>query len=208
MSLLDKLFLLLPPAVLFLAHTFMADNLGIRYIIPALPFAYLLAGVALDELIASGTRWKRALAAVLCLWVLVAAIGIYPDHLSYFNESACLLQNPGRTGRDGGSRCGPMWLDDSNVDWGEGLKQLRAWMNQHGPTRTMRFAYFGSFPPAVYGLGYEAIDVPQLIPEPTPGLYVVSAHVLARATAMGAGWLRRTTPTAIVGHCLYIYDIK
>ena len=42
LELIDKLFLLLPPAALFVAHTFMADNLGFRYVIPVLPFGYLL----------------------------------------------------------------------------------------------------------------------------------------------------------------------
>ena len=210
---LTKLFLLLPAVVLFLAHTFLADNLGIRYIIPVLPFGYLLGGVALSRLIGSGIVWKRALAGVLCLWLVVAAIGIYPDHLSYFNESACLLRNPSQIGLDGGSRCGPLWLDDSNVDWGAGLKQLRAWMNRHALNRKIRFAYFGSFPPEAYGLAYEMIDIPKLMPEPTPGLYVVSAHVLARALALGrtqynggGAWLLR--PTAIVGRCLYVYEVK
>src|SRR5262249_9205015 len=115
-ELLDKLFLLVPPVALFVAHTFMADNLGVRYIIPVFPFAYLLGGVALAELIGSGLVWKRAVAGVLCAWLIVAAIGIHPDQLSYFNEAACLLDEPGKIGLDGGSRCGPAWLDDSNVD--------------------------------------------------------------------------------------------
>jgi len=38
LELLDKAFLLLPPAALFAAHTLMADDLGIRYIIPVMPF--------------------------------------------------------------------------------------------------------------------------------------------------------------------------
>jgi hypothetical protein len=146
--------------------------------------------------------------------MIVAAVGIYPDHLSYFNESACLLRNPAQIGLDGGTRCGPQWLDDSNVDWGEGLKQLRTWMNQHALNRKIRFAYFGSFPPDAYGIAYERLDLPQLMPEPTPGLYVVSTHMLARAVAAakmagngGAAWLLRE-PAAIVGHCLYVYDVR
>src|ERR1035441_10157713 len=39
---LTKWFLLLTPLVFLGAVTFLADDLGIRYIIPALPFAYLL----------------------------------------------------------------------------------------------------------------------------------------------------------------------
>ena len=211
---LDKLFLLLPPAVLFLAHTFLADNLGIRYIIPAMPFGYLVGGFALAALVQSGVMWKRALAGALCVWMAVAAIGIFPDHLSYFNESACLLEQPRLVGLDGGTRCGPLWLDDSNVDWGEGLKQLRDWTNRHALNRKFRFAYFGSFPPNAYGLNYEPIGIPQLLAEPKPGLYVVSSHMLARTLAVGAtengggAWLKRVAPAAIVGHCLYVYDIK
>jgi hypothetical protein len=49
---------------------------------------------------------------------------------------------------------------------------------------------------------------------PAPGLYVFSAHLVARVPVLAeklgseAGqWLRRTPPTAIVGHSLYVYDI-
>ncbi|HEV3333264.1 MAG TPA: glycosyltransferase family 39 protein [Bryobacteraceae bacterium] len=214
-SLLDKLFLLVPPAVLFAAHSLLADALGIRYIIPAMVFTYLIGGVGIATLLGSTARWKRVAAGVLCAWLLVAAVGIYPDHLSYFNEAACLMKDPAKIGLDGGSKCGPRWLDDSNVDWGEGLKQLRAWWNQHAQGRPLRLAYFGSFPPEAYGIVYEKIDVPQLMAAPTPGLYAVSAHLVARIPPLsekyrdGAGaWLRRTLPVAIVGHCMYIYDIK
>ena len=214
-SLLDKLFLLAPPAVLFAAHSLLADPLGIRYIIPVLAFAYLIGGVGLAELIGSGTLWKRVAAGVLCVWLAVAAVGIYPDHLSYFNEAACLMKDPAKIGLDGGSRCGPLWLDDSNVDWGEGLKQLRTWWNEHAKGRTIQLAYFGSFPPEAYGLVHEKIEIRQLLRPPAPGLYAVSAHLVARVPPLsekygdGAGaWLRRIPPTAVVGHCLYIYDIK
>jgi hypothetical protein len=198
--------------VLFAAHTFLADSLGIRYIIPVFPFAYLLGGVGLAELVRD-VVWKRALAGFLCVWLIVAAIGIYPDHLSYFNEAACLLDRPGNIGLDGGSRCGTAWLDDSNVDWGEGLKQLRHWSVQNANGRTMKLAYFGSFPPEYYGLRQEPIDLRNLlVATPPPGLYVISAHMLVRtliSAENGADeWLRRMAPTAIVGHCLYVYDIK
>ena len=56
---LVKLFLLVTPVVFFLAVTFMADDLGIRYIIPTLPFAYLLGGLALAELCEKKLVWGR-----------------------------------------------------------------------------------------------------------------------------------------------------
>jgi hypothetical protein len=206
---LAKLFLTLPPAVLFAVHMLWADNLGVRYLLPVLPFAYLIGGVGAAWLLHEVPRWGRPVAAVLALWTAVTAAAIYPDHLAYFNEAACLLDSPRLLGLDGGTRCGPAWLDDSNVDWGQGLKQLKAWADRNAPGRTIRLGYFGSFPPAAYGLAQEPVTIEQLQHEPTPGLYAISAHLVARAPALspGGSWLRRTPPTAIAGHAFYIYDI-
>jgi len=209
-----KLFLLLTPAVFFLATTFLADDLGFRYMIPTLPFAYLLGGLALARLFERRQVWARCVAAALCLWLAVEAVGIYPDHLSYFNESACLLESPGRIGWDGGSRCGPLWLDDSNVDWGQGLKQLRTWVDLHAKGRPLYLTYFGIYPPENYGLEYQKADQGTLLSDPAPGLYAVSAYWVARLPAMGAtlapgagAWLRRP-PAAVVGHAFYIYELR
>jgi hypothetical protein len=213
-SVLAKFFLLLPPAVLFAAHTIWADNMGIRYMIPELPFAYLIGGLGAAWLIQNRSWWTRPLAAVLAVWTVVAAIGIYPDHLAYFNEAACLPGNLDRIGIDGGARCGPLWLDDSNVDWGQGLKQLKVWLDHHAAGRNIRLAYFGTILPQAYGVACERIAPEELMEAPKPGLYVVSAHFVARVPALGARlkpgageWLRRTPPVAIVGHSLYVYDI-
>jgi len=213
-AVLKKLFLLLPPAVLFAGYTLAADGAGIRYIVPCLPFAFLAGGVGLEALVRNRSLGGRWVAAALCAWIVGAAAGIYPDNLSYFNETACLLQEPGQIGLDGGTRCGPLWLDESNVDWGQGLKQLKAWTDQHSGGRTIHLGYHGSFPPEGYGVTEQPIGMPDLAANRAPGLYVFSAHLVARVPALAeklgsdAGqWLRRTPPTAIVGHSLYVYDI-
>ena len=196
-----KLFLLLPPAVLFAAHTVFADNLGMRYIIPVLPFAYLVGGAGAAWLVRQG-MWGRAATAGLGLWMVTAAAGVYPDHLSYFNEAACLTKNPSAVGLDGGTRCGPLWLDDSNVDWGQSLKQVKEWVDRNARGERVHLAYFGSFPPAGYGLDAVPIRPEQLAQDPEAGIYVVSAHFVARTPA---AWLR--TPTEIIGHAMYVYRI-
>lgn len=118
-SSLGKWFLLLPPAFLSVVHY----ALGRRH---CDPLSY-----ACPALRASVRRHRsrnapdydsevgRGLAVALGLGLIVAAAGIYPDDLSYMNESACLLTDAKRVGFDGGSKCG-YWLDDSNVDWGAG----------------------------------------------------------------------------------------
>jgi hypothetical protein len=212
---LTRLFLLLPPLVFLAAMTIFADDMGVRYLIPALPFAYLLGGIGLAALFAKRLVWGRYVAVALCAWVAIEAAGIYPDHLSYFNEMACLLEKPGQIGWDGGSRCGPLWLDDSNVDWGQGVKQLRSWMALHGNGRKLRLAYFGSYPAEGSGLRFEKVDTDSLMADPSPGLYAVSAHIVAHLpaewaeTTPGAGsWMRRIAPVDIVGHAFYIYDVR
>jgi hypothetical protein len=197
-----KLFLLLPPAVLFAAHTVFADNLGMRYIIPVLPFACLVGGAGAAWLIRQGT-WGRAVAAALGLWIVAAALGVYPDHLSYFNEAACLTKKPAAIGLDGGTRCGPLWLDDSNVDWGQSLRQVKDWVDHNANGQRVHLAYFGSLAPSAYGLNAEPISPEQLARDPEAGIYLVSAHFVARAQA---AWLR--TPTEIIGHAMYVYRVK
>ncbi|MEO8372056.1 MAG: glycosyltransferase family 39 protein [Candidatus Solibacter sp.] len=194
-----KWFLLLAPVVLFAAHTALADNLGLRYIIPVLPFAYLTGGAGAAWLLERGT-WGRTVVAVLGAWLAVAAFGVYPDHLSYFNEAACIATTPGAIGLDGGTRCGPQWLDDSNVDWGQSLKQVQAWIDGNAKGAPVHFAYFGSFPPADYGVKAEPLDPATLSQSPPPGLYLVSAHFVARTPAE---WLRH--PDAVIGHAIYVY---
>jgi hypothetical protein len=216
LALVEKLFLLLPPAALFAAYSISADDMGFRYLIPTLPFACLLGGIGLAALIREKIVWKRGLAAVLSLWIVVAAAGIFPDGLSYFNEAACLPGNAGLIGLDGGSRCGPLWLDDSNIDWGQGLKQLQTWLGRHALGQAFHLVYFGFFPPEAYGIPHDAIVGPEFLQGgPKPGMTIVSAHWVARAPALfdkvlpGSGdWLRKTPPNHIVGHTFYVYDTR
>jgi hypothetical protein len=207
-SALGRLFLLLPTLAIFIVHAGWADDLGIRYIIPALPFTFLIGGVGAAWLLRDCAKWGRVLAVILGAWLVAGACGTWPDQISYFNEMACLGGNERQIGLDGGSRCGPLWLDDSNVDWGQGLKQLREWMERHAPGREVNLAYFGTVNPDAYGVAHATIEYSDLMHEPAPGLYAVSSHYVARAPAAGSDWLRRTRPIAVVGHAFYIYDIE
>jgi hypothetical protein len=195
-------FILLPALTFFVIHSLWADNFGVRYVIPALPFLYLAGGAALAWLFSTTASWARVAAVALSAWVVAAAAGIYPDHLSYLNESACVLADPSRLGFDGGSRCGPMWLDDSNVDWGQGMKQLKSWLDVNANGRPVHIMFHASVPPETYGIQYTP-------PPPSPtgahDLYVLSAHYVARM-ALTEERVRTARPIAIVGHAFYIYE--
>jgi hypothetical protein len=124
------------------------------------------------------------------------------------NESACLLTDAKRVGFDGGSKCGCYWLDDSKVDWGGGLIQLKRWMEGNAAGRVVKIANPFWFPPSAYGIGAEREEIPEQ-GGPVPGLHAVSATLVARIPAYpgASDWLRKVAPVAVVGHELYIYDI-
>jgi hypothetical protein len=212
LTILHRLFLVAPPVVLFIGYTAGAADLGIRYIIPILPFAFLLGGLALATLMHSPGLWRRGVAAALSAWLVMAAVGIWPDGMSYFNELAC-FDTPARIGLDGGSQCGTRWLDDSNVDWGQGLMQLKTWLAQHAAGRAVHVSTFGGFPPQAYGIVGDSFQADDIASRPSTGLYVMTAHFVARLPATGDAkgngawaWLRETAPSAVVGHAMYVYD--
>ena len=206
-SRLGKLFLVLPPVAWFIGHTFLADDLGIRYILAVFPFVHLVGGLGIATLWGMKAKWGRYLAGALCAWLVLADAGVYPDHLSYLNETACLFENPSDIGLDGGTRCGPFWLDDSNVDWGQGLKQLRTWLDHNAQGRKIRILSTFGFPPEIYKIPTEE-STGRDYTVPSTGLYAVSAHLVARLRASpNPTWLKTTKPKTIVGHAFYIYDL-
>jgi hypothetical protein len=131
--------------VLFLAAvpiatmSFMTDiNLGLRYVLPALPFLFLFAGTV----VAVGRpRWRRALAAAALAWNGTSLVRIHPHELEYFNETV------------GGPSNGRFHLIDSNLDWGQGLRGLSRWLESNPDWKeSVRLAYFGSVPPEFEGI--------------------------------------------------------
>jgi hypothetical protein len=68
--------------------------------------------------------------ALMC-WIGVEAARIFPDHLSYMNQIA--------------SRHPHWWyLSDSNVEWGEDIPALAAYLRARGETR-VRANFLGDF---------------------------------------------------------------
>ncbi len=114
-------------------------NLGLRYALPAFPFLFLLAGTAASDL-TSSSRWKRIACWAAVAWNLVAIARIHPHELAYFNELA------------GGPARGRFHLVDSNLDWGQDLNRLAAWVHRHPEWQNVRIAYWGPTPPELVGL--------------------------------------------------------
>ncbi len=110
-------------ASLFFAALFMLITttskiaLGIRYILPVYPFLYAAIPIALANVI--DDRRKRIAVGALLAWHCVSSVIAWPSYLSYFNE---LIGSPRNADR---------FLIDSNLDWGQDLRRLRIWCDEH-----------------------------------------------------------------------------
>lgn len=140
----DALLLWLP-VVVYAAFTLTRGlQIGHRHLLPVYPFLFVAAGEALAGL----WSWRRpiglAAAFVLGAWYAGGTLRQHPHHLAYFNEIA------------GGPANGWRVLADSNLDWGQDLKRLAAWMRANAVSRA-KLSYFGSADPSYYGIAADAL---------------------------------------------------
>jgi hypothetical protein len=126
------------PVCLFLLLTAIQDvNIGLRYILPVYPFIFLLV----SGLFTIKHNVMKYAIAVICAWYAIISFRIHPDYLAYFNE---LAGGPGN-----GHKC----LVDSNLDWGQDLPALRAYMEENRIDK-VNLSYFGCTNPKYYGINY------------------------------------------------------
>jgi len=131
--------LVLPALIYFGLAVFSRFNIGIRHVLPVYPFLFVLLGGGAALLWQSRARAVQIGLFGLALWYAGASAAVYPHYLSYFNEFA------------GGAKNGHKILLDSNLDWGQDLKELKRWMDNAG-VRTIQLLYFGVGYPQYYGI--------------------------------------------------------
>jgi tetratricopeptide (TPR) repeat protein len=136
------IFLLVPVTVYFSLAVWSRMNIGLRHVLPIYPFLFVFAGGTAAKLWQSQSKVLRGAPLVAGIWLALSTLIAWPNYLSFFNELI------------GGSRNGYKVLLDSNVDWGQDLKGLKRWMDDHGVPR-VQFLYFGIYNAAVpryYGI--------------------------------------------------------
>lgn len=199
-----QLFLLLPFATLLLIGNLSGMQLGLRYILPVMPFLILFAGQAARWL---NGRQYRFRSVVVTLFVALAFLPLrhHPHHLAFFNLLA------------GGPEKGMSHLLDSNIDWGQDLRLLKEYIEEH-KIRQLGLAYFGTVPPDSLGIEYEA--PPAAVP--APGWYAVSVNfVMGRPHTIRMpkgvfrpvgfdefGYFRFFKPHARIGYSINVYRLS
>ncbi len=146
-------------------------NIGIRHLMPTIPFIFLLAAIAwrswitkislphgdalsLDNMMDSFVATARSIAAaamkyiflvLLLCWLMLETLFAAPYFLSYFNELS------------GGIWGGYHYVTDSNYDWGQDMLRLQSFVSSHPEIDKIAVDYFGGSN-AKYYLGSKEVD--------------------------------------------------
>ncbi|MBM3795147.1 MAG: hypothetical protein FJW31_14000 [Acidobacteria bacterium] len=195
------------PGLLYLLLASLSNlQLGVRLVLPALPFFFLFAG----QWPKLTSRWRAAaLAPVLLLgWMAWRAAATYPHYLSFFNSWI------------GGPENGLQVLSDSNIDWGQDIPRLARYVEEQNIPH-IRLAYFGTDNPYAYltDARLETIAPPwnEALAQgerflPQPGYYAVSATLLtgqyfAPKYRDYYEAFREMKPVAKAGYSIFIYRV-
>lgn len=135
-------------------------NIGVRHILPTIPLFYILAAssfkkwfslkpiplpISFSEKFSNVMRkifnfgTKTFILSSLIIWLIAGTSIVSPYFLSSFNDFA------------GGKFNGYEYATDSNFDWGQDLKRLKAWTDLNlEPTEKIAVDYFGGGNPKYY----------------------------------------------------------
>jgi hypothetical protein len=199
----DAAFLVVPPAILLGVAMMAHLDIGLRHILPIYPFALLIAGVTLDEI---RTKWRPLFLLVPVVFASVELATVYPHCLAFFNQII------------GGPRNGDLVLLDSNIDWGQDLKPLKRWMDEHHVDH-INLSYFGNADPVYYGIhctylpGSPSFAASRIAYPQLPGYVAVSVQNLY-GTLRDApapefyGPLQALKPAAVIGYSIHVYRVE
>jgi hypothetical protein len=205
----NEAFIVVPIAIYLAASMTNTYHVGIRHLLPLYPLLVLI-GAAASMVLVRGRAGRLALGGLTAFWVVVMA-DVYPHTLTFFNRFV------------GGPANGHKYLADSNIDWGQGLKLLKQWMDRHSVAH-IGLAYFGTADPTYHGIDYTQLpaatpgmDLPSIARMWTsprlPGYVAVSATVLT-GVYLDPQWqlfyrgLRGMEPAAVIGNSIFVYWLE
>lgn len=169
-------------------------NIGLRYILPAFPFLFMLCGRIISS---SLTRKQIVVLNCLLIWLIGSTLYICPQYLAYYNELI------------GGPSNGYKYLLDSNTDWGQDFIRLKEYMTQH-QLEKIWFTPSGPVDPKAYGIDFK--EIPK---EPVSGIVALSVDVDPYRGFPGPDptkreryhWLNQYPPIARVGYSIFVYNV-
>ena len=190
----------------FLAALTAKVQIGIRHLLPMMPFFVLASGWGLSRLWARG-RAGVAACALLCVWAAASVLNARPFLLAYFNEAV-----------GGPSTAGIGWRTRTST----GAKTSRPWPATWRPKEAppIYLSYFGTADPAAYGLHYvpvafsanvertgDAVD-PSLSGRVLFAVSATNLQCVYFADKTLFDWLKTRAPLKAPGGSIFLYDLS
>lgn len=203
----DELVLWLPVGIYAAVAVARALNIGHRHLLPIYPFLFVAAGRAAAWAFPSSPprpRGPALLVSALCGWHAVSTALVHPHYLAYVNELG------------GGPANGYRLFADSSLDWGQDLKNLKAYLVRRGIPQ-VKLSYFGTADPAYYAIPGELLPS-HTLPPPRETTRVIKPGELLAVSATNLqgvylppedqplmARLRQQEPIDNVGYSILIY---
>lgn len=128
----EAIVLIVPATVLFVIASTSDIGIGFRHLLPIFPLLYILVAGCVAHLVRQHRKLVYALPIIL-LWQVGSSELSRPGLIAYANEA---WGGPSKT---------HLYLTDSNSDWGQQLRYVKAYLDQH-PNEPCYFAYFEQGP--------------------------------------------------------------
>lgn len=190
-------------------------NNTFRYLFPSYAFFILGAsGIASDRIrnheLGIREKWKNSpqtffIISCFC-YLSITSLFSFPYDLSYTNELTGIPPQ------------GHKYLSDSEIDWGQDLKRLAAWLREHNlQNETITLSYLGTADPAWYGIRYKPLLFSDL--DALQGILAISVGNLTlgdwQVTSIKEytegrisaplDELRKRKPDAVIGKSIFVF---
>lgn len=184
---------ILVSAIIVLSASATSDiQIGVRHILPAFPFLFLITTYAL---IAATRRWEKAILILLVVGTAWSNFSVYPYYLMYFNFLA--------GGPDNGWR-----ISTEGDDWGQGASDLTKWLKDRHISEL-----------AFTALGWSSIELRmggiKIKPVPchdTGELVAIHVRRLMRTPLVAEmqchAWMRLRPPDEKIGYSIFLYNSR
>lgn len=185
------LYLLVPPAVLLAIAMAGSRSLGTRY---AVWLPIFLAVAAPAALSLYRRRWSLPVTVALVGLVAVSSLRTFPYYIPYSNEA---FGGPDET---------YLHLNDSNVDWGQDMRRLGRYLDEHHPGERVWLIFKGRGDPEYYGI--DAADPTKVPPDQVRGILAVSVMRLTGSPSGYRELIGDRRPITTIGHTVKVYRLS
>lgn len=189
-GLANSMFVILPPLLIVTVASIGKMQIGIRHILPALPFLLLLTGYTLHCQI---TLLGKMAIGILVLLNGISSLQIHPDYLMYFNFLA--------GGPDQGWR-----ISISGDDYGQGDADLEKWLQ----ARNIKEVAYGEFGWGQHVLRQHGIRTKPVPCQDTGEMVAIHAGRLLFTRDLSStlcyAWMHQRKPDEKIGYNIFLYN--